>query len=315
MDVHKSFHLKDARNFHLKVILNHTVRLYCDMHDSWEIDEESLDQCDFYFKRSYNRKKIEHLKKVYPFGFNYEVYPNDMDLFALQRSLFLSTGWKERIIKSLHSLKIVDKYFCPPRLEYLESLPDYHADPKIIFAARLWDPNDDQERPEGEKGDMVYVNKMRVECVRALRKEFQDKFYGGIAPTKFAIENFPDTIIPDFNNSRKRNYLRLLRDFPIVIATTGLHESIGWKWGEYLSMSKAIVSERLHYDVPGDLKEGVNYLVFDSVDEGVKKAKILLENKDIRNSMMSQNFNYYHAYLQPEVIIWNTIMIALGNKV
>ncbi|MEK6766048.1 MAG: hypothetical protein AABY49_07500, partial [Planctomycetota bacterium] len=209
MDVHKSFHLKDARNFHLKVILNHTVRLYYDMHDSWEVDEEALDQCDFYFKRSYNRKKIEHLKKVYPFGFNYEVYPNDMDLFALQRSLFLSTGWKERIIKSLHSLKIVDKYFCPPRLEYLESLPDYQADPKIIFVARLWDPNDDQERPEGKKENMVYVNKMRVECVRALRKEFQDKFYGGIAPTKFAIENFPDTIIPDFNNSRKRDYLKL----------------------------------------------------------------------------------------------------------
>ena len=80
-------------------------------------------------------------------------------------------------------------------------------------------------------------------------------------------------------------------------------------------MSKAIVSERLHYDVPGDLKEGVNYLGFDSIDECVNKAKILLENKDLRNSMMSENYNYYQVYLQPEVIIWNTIMIAIGNKV
>jgi hypothetical protein len=47
----------------------------------------------------------------------------------------------------------------------------------------------------------------------------------------------------------------------------GLYESNGWKLGEYVAGSKAIVSEHLHYDAPGNFSPEQNYLEFNSADE------------------------------------------------
>ncbi len=86
---HKPQHLHDARLAHLSIVLNDSLKLYYDVHDSWEIDEEKLHQVDYYFKRSFAPAWLEALNlgeqraKIFPLGLNYPVYPSHRDIWAL----------------------------------------------------------------------------------------------------------------------------------------------------------------------------------------------------------------------------------------
>ena len=97
------------------------------------------------------------------------------------------------------------------------------------------------------------------------------------------------------------------------MATTGLHGSIGAKFAEYIAQAKAIVSEPLNYQVPGNLSSEVNYLEFTSIDGCVESAVRLIDDRDLRVSMMMDNCRYYHAYLRPDALILNTLAIAMSK--
>jgi len=62
------------------------------------------------------------------------------------------------------------------------------------------------------------------------------------------------------NLSNRRNYLEVMKQSDICISSMGLHQSIGWKTGEYIAASKAIINESFHYKVVGDFQIGKNYL-------------------------------------------------------
>src|SRR5712691_911132 len=89
----KARHLRYARYAGLRVVIDKRLTLHYDTHDSWEIDEEYLSACDFYFKRSFSSSYLKNLTKnrykIHPLGLHYVVYPNKLDTFAVQRSVFL----------------------------------------------------------------------------------------------------------------------------------------------------------------------------------------------------------------------------------
>jgi hypothetical protein len=96
------------------------------------------------------------------------------------------------------------------------------------------------------------------------------------------------------------------------VATLGLNNSNGWKLGEYVALSKAIVTEPLRYLVPGNFAKEQNYLEFTAPEELVESAARLFDNKDLRFAMMTNNYTYYQAYLKPDVLILNSLSIVLG---
>ena len=49
----------------------------------------------------------------------------------------------------------------------------------------------------------------------------------------------------------------------------------------------------------GPLKDGVNYLTFNSEEEFEGQLQVLLSNKDLYNSMICNNFDYYKKYIDP----------------
>src|SRR5262245_55929533 len=77
-DMSKPQHLRDARLAQLLVVVNGSIRLYYDNHDSDEIDDEAAEGIDFYFKRSYSRPRIPaHVaSKILPLGLNYPLFPD-----------------------------------------------------------------------------------------------------------------------------------------------------------------------------------------------------------------------------------------------
>ena len=114
--------------------------------------------------------------------------------------------------------------------------------------------------------------------------------------------------------TKKGDYLSTLKEYPICVATTGLHDSIGWKLAEYVAHSKAIVSEKLHYDLPGSFREGENYLEFASSDSCLSQVGTLMSDTVKRNDMMLRNHAYYASHVNPEALVLNTLLIALSKE-
>lgn len=60
----------------------------------------------------------------------------------------------------------------------------------------------------------------------------------------------------------------------ICIGSMGLDESIGWKTAEYVAAGKAIIHEKMSYQIPYGFNKDTNYLEFSSADECIEKLII-----------------------------------------
>ena len=299
----------DYKFFNTKVVLNEKIRLCYDLHDWNWIDEEILRESDFYFKRSYDPRYVSSLAekdKVFRLGLNYSVSSWSRDFFRLRRAKFFSGKDKlKSIIKSLKIAESFGKAGETEQLGNLEAFPDFSLEPKIIFMARAW--NTDKIENKTQKAEVEAINETRAECVRTLRQNFGGKFFGGLARDDYSAKYFKDALLADDNLSNKRRYLEILKNFPICVATTGLNGSNGWKLGEYVALSKAVITEPLFFEVPGDFAAGKNFLEFRNAEELANAAARLFENNDLRASLMMNNYRYYHAFLRPDSLILNTL--------
>lgn len=302
--------------FNTKVIINEKIFVCYDMHDWNWIDEEILREVDFYFKRSYDAQYISQLQeknKVFPLGLNYQVSSSEKDSFKLDRAAFYDGKNKiKAIVKGLRIDKFLGDKGETEQLKNLESYPDFTLEPKVLFMARTWNPNLIPDTKQKET--IEALNQTRAECVRALRKEFGERFFGGLAREDYAVEHFKDCLLPDGNLSGKRKYLEILKKFPICVTTTGLNNSNGWKLGEYVAFSKAIVTEPLFFQIPGDFAKEKNYLEFTSPDELVIQAARLFEDKNLRFEMMLNNYRYYQSYVKPDSLILNSLAAVSSRQ-
>ena len=182
-------------------------------------------------------------------------------------------------------------------------------DLRILFLTRLWSFNtEDPKKLDFLRG----INETRISLIRALRKRYGVAFCGGLRKTDLAMQMAPD-LITTYRMTNRRNFLRLLHEHDICIASTGLHNSIGWKLGEYVAASKAIVSERLHYEVTGDFLPNKNYLEYCDVPQALSAVESLMSSPERVYQMKLENQRYYMEYLRPDAIVWNALKIATGG--
>jgi hypothetical protein len=307
-------HLRGAGHAHLDALVGGKLRLHFDTHDAHEIATDELENCDFYFKRSYLPAALESLPaqqraKVMPLGMNYRVLPDIADGFAVRRALSMSGFSRATLSPLKHALDTRNRLGFQPRLRQMESAPDPGAAPNVLFLVAAYDPYDDPTRTQEKIDDRIFINETRARCIRLLREALGPRFTGGFGSNPFTRQNYPDLLWPD--SASQENYLRVLRSFPICVASTGLHGSTGWKLAEYVAFAKAIVSERLVYDVPGGFDSGKNYLEFGSPEECVHAAIRLIEEPELRRAMMRNNAAYYRDYLRPDALVKNALTRAL----
>ena len=298
----------DYRFFNTKVVLNDEITICYDTHDWNRIDEDILRDVDFYFKRSFDESYIaalDHKQKIFPLGLNYRVTSGNADFFRAKRSVFYRG--KDRIKTILKSLRFDN--FLPitetERLDRMESKPVADLPPKVLFMARAWDPGNVPDK--SQKAIIEEINETRADSIRILRREFGEMFFGGLARDEFSQKYFNDVVLPDHNLSNKQNYLELLREFPICIATKGLNNSNGWKLAEYVAFSKAIVTEPLCFRVTGDFGNETNYLEFTNTSELVDAVSRLVDSSELRKSIMENNYKYYQNYVRPDALVLKTL--------
>lgn len=295
---------------HLRVLLDRSIRVHYDMHDSGRILEEAADSADFYFKRSYDPTAIPPrlADKVFPFGFNYRLYPDGFDALELRRMVRLRGNWRVELLQlaqfaGLHHAPTVGKMHEPPR---------YGQEPHVLFMTRTWDPA--ECALPNLKEERERLNESRARCVALLRREFGRHFTGGLEPTAYALKHFKEHIIEDRGRTRQDQYLETLRRAPICVATTGLHGSNSWKTGEYIAFSKAVLSEPLRYAVPGEYRAGLQYLEFETPERCVEHAVRVFKDRHLREELMRRNYEYYCRYLRPDKLVLRTLAIAMGAQ-
>lgn len=316
--IHSNYTVSSYGKAVVKVILNNRYTIIYDLYDGKELLEiQKIDKIDFYFKRSFDREYVQKLgllHKVYPYGLNYLVYSKNT--FWIKR-----TNFKNDFINSLKTLirsnkflsknlNILDSYYtCDVR--NFEKMPLIDSNPKILFLTQTWKP--DHVSDSAKKEERIIINNTRAKIIRILREAYGKNFIGGFKDDEYTRKNYRDCIVPKYMTN-KNDYLKHMHSASICIATSGLEKSIGWKFAEYVAASKAIVTERLHFELPGLFVEGKNYLEFTSYDECVSSINKLIEDRHLRYTMMQANHEYYQSYVKPINIIFNTLIQIMKNE-
>ena len=293
----------------VEAIIDNKIVIAYDLLDGYNCNleklEEYISEVDYYFKRSFCKErnlKIKGNEKIFPLGFNYHVTIEGNPINSCNGIMNKIKEILKKVLKKDITQFTVDRLECGPsyKIEY---------SPKVLFCTRLWSP----EGEPGEsmisdklKSERMYINEMRVKIIRGLKERLGNNFIGGISDSEYAREKYPDLILPKSMTDRVK-YLKRLRDADICIGSMGLHQSIGWKTGEYIAFSKAIINESFRYEITGDFREYENYLSFSSADECITHVLYLVNNREEIVRMQQKNYKYYESYLKPDMLILNTL--------
>lgn len=290
----------------LEVVVNDKIKVIYDTMDEQDFYAKTvmeISDIDYYFKRSFKSYEANKYSfKAYPLGLNYNVYSKNGNILD-----------KKDVIKN-KLIKVVKNYKYDFYAEDFESFSLSEDIPKICFLARVWDTNSKEIENENVRQEREEINKFRVACIKACKENFKENFIGGIEDSEFARKNYPEFIIENKDITKRDKFLERIKETEICIATTGLHKSIGWKFGEYVAASRVIVSEPLYYELPGEFQNEKNYIEFRSVDELIDVLRKLINNKEKRQEIMNNNLYYYNNYVKPEIIVLNTLLKVIENK-
>ncbi|KEO72593.1 hypothetical protein [Anditalea andensis] len=303
-----------------RVLINGKYKVIYDTLDglNWiKKEDESLNlkqfqkltrEVDFYFKRSYLSDISEYVApscSYLPLGLNYNVVPDH----KLVNDGLLESLKKLSRPKQLYRDVLNRKVEQIPSSSY-EYGPRVNIPNKVLFLCRLWEYEMYDDSPIFQ-AQIEQINKSRIASIRACKEAFGDNFIGGVYDNPTSLKYAPDLIVSN-DYTHKLKFLHHIRSANICIGTTGLHNSIGWKLGEYVAASRAIISEPLHFGLPGDFVEGINYLKFTNTEELIANIQMLLDSPNKLKAMMEANHAYYNAYLKPDQMILNTLHKVLS---
>lgn len=299
----------------LTIRVNNNVSVAYDVADGYVLhDSIDLGRVDYCFKRSLRDSTVqnqEEAQKLLPLGLNYPVTSrNDFSFILTLWSRNYTDVIKRLALSNSWIVNLLGKGFLysDQSIQSFEALPLDTENPRVIFMARVWDPG--RVRSPTLQEERNHINNTRAAIIRTLRAELGDQFQGGLYAHPYAVKNYSDCLISNQYSAKRANYLKMMQSASICIATMGLEESVGWKFGEYVAGAKAIVSERFDCRLPGNFAEGKNYFEFTTVDECVARVFSLLRERNKRHTMMQANYDYYQNYLRPDALIWNTLTVA-----
>ena len=266
-----------------------TTRVAIDLRDGEGISQPIIDRVDVYFKRAYYQPECDRLpqysRKMLPFGFNYGCRS------TRSTARLLASIGGALALTGRPGIDRLKQYLLTPGQEVFELDPDAAVEPLVAFQTRLWSPE------EVAPGESEPLNIERLATVRALKKVFGDRFVGGLVPTPFARDRYPDDLTP--HSSKYAEYLRIKKRCLISVYTRGVEHSLAFKLGETFAASQCLVSVPLRYGLPVPIEVGRHYLEFEGVDACVAACERLLADPALAQSMRRANHDYYRREIEP----------------
>lgn len=270
-------------------------QLFFDMADNSIIHTEIYDRADYYIKRMLLKSDFKRKNKLLPFGLNYGVYYKDNYLKTLFFKDWKFMKYSLRYSKTASKILNIKNGIHTCELSKMHSLPSRGRN--IVFRSRLWDPS--RNICGTKKEEREIMNRERIELQNSLQRIYENKFRGGIETDPYSKNMARDYLLSK-EEYHKKNYLQLLKKSSIGIVNQGLEKSIGWKFGEYISHSLAIITTPINeYQLLGPLKEEEHYFSFKTAEECLKKTDLLFSNDKLRMEMQQANVEYYRQWLHP----------------
>jgi hypothetical protein len=306
-------HLRDKASWMIYLVVDDHKRACIDLSDGNEIDPAAQRECDVYFKRSLHLSSVpESLRaKLRPFGLVYDNIYLGYDPFALWRKLHMNAPLRIRAAE-------VARWFKRPlaaalgrgdRTHFANSatVPQTHQPARLLFLTRLIDPADFKTLSGDSRADYEAMNEMRVQCVRQLRREFGPQFLGGVEASEFAQRHFPDIVASSPGATKHRTFLELVRQHPICVSTSGPRRSPAFDLAAYTGASRAIVSEAISSELPGNFAPDVNYLSFTTPAQCVEQAQRLIADPVRVRAQMRANWAYHNTWVRADALAMRVI--------
>jgi hypothetical protein len=273
-----------------------------------------VDDCDVYLKRSYYEPDLSDVpdplrRKIIPFGLNYgcrSASSTSRILSALIPNLAASLlRSPKKVLGQLNPRRSILYQYMTTALEAdFEQRPEAEVEASVLFQTRVYEPN------EIYPDDPVEVNEGRVRLVRALKKAFVEKFRGGLVPTSYAREHYPDAVSEQ--PTRQSQFIAWGKRSLVGVYTRGLYHSLAFKLPEYLAAAKCIVSEPLRNNLPQPLVAGEHYLEFRTPEECVERCARLLEDARLAASLRRQAWDYYQREVKSAAHLDGVLSRALA---
>lgn len=277
-------------------------RIAIDLRDRSDVfAKTALEHCDLYFKRSLYTPDLGpldrgHASKVRPFGLNFACRTRSATrlMYRSLAPILMRRGWT--------GLRELRHFLALPHIGEFERSREESLEPTIVFQTRVWEDH------EAANGEAETINENRVALIRALRKEFRDRYRGGLIPTRLALRRYPDEIskFP----ARRRLYTTMSRKNLIGIYTQGLFQSTAFKLPEYLAASQCIVAEEPRNVLPVPIVAGKHYMPFRSAEECVELCAQLLQDRDRADAMRRANRQYYASEVAPAARLMSILACA-----
>jgi hypothetical protein len=290
----------------IRCILNNKIIIYYDMLDGLNWIDGSLNKNfehfskykgNYYFKRSFtpSLQSFNQDLSIHPFGFNFYLSHNN--------------PFRNSVMQMILKYRISMKDFESTPAFYFKKSKINKTKKRVIFFTRLWDPRIEKNI---NKQELDTLNNTRISIIETCKREFSNYFIGGLEHSAFSKKMAAGLVAPRKYTARK-NYLSMVNDSSIAIATTGLHGSIGWKMAEYVALGKAIISEPLNFELPGNFSNKDNFLEFTDTQSLCEQIEKLLSSPSQTKQIQENNFIYGKKYMQPAQQIYSSLVLALNS--
>jgi hypothetical protein len=200
-----------------------------------------------------------------------------------------------------------------PLINDFEVVPASSVVERILFLSRVYSPSEAPKFYSKSPHKFHELNNMRAAVVQALKREFGPRFCGGLVPSVFAKQQYPNCIAEV--STHQRNFLNLMKYSLIGVTTLGLHGSTGFKLAEYIACGLCVVTEPLMFEIPVPLIENENLISFTSAEECILACQKLLSDRSLAMEMRKNNIRYYLNELYPPLLIFKKLKTAIIRKI
>lgn len=281
------------------IIANSITKIIIDFRDKPSIKESAYEWSDKYAKINFNiylTNKKFHAKIIsIPPGFGIKIWN------IWETAYYCFRNYIRCKFSPLLALKsyIGDYYAQYKRLnldEYINTNSENNnltpTKPYVFMIGSLWP----------HKNCIDGTNLMRktfIEICKTLKCNFEGGFSASVRHPQY--EEFKNLIFE--KRYSIKSYTEKTKLSAIVFNTPAVHNCHGWKLGEYLAMSKAIISTPLSNELPVELEHGKNIHIISNINELKFAINLLMEDNDYRKLLENGANSYYLKYANPQSVI------------
>lgn len=177
----------------------------------------------------------------------------------------------------------------------------------VVCLTRLWQPGD--SRSAEDRQWRKRMNSYRVDLIKRLRANLGDAFFGGIVSDDFSSQYPPAAgLLLDERTTSKHAYIETVARSSIIVTTSGLHRSVGWRFGEAMSLGRAVVTEDFACAVPGVPETSIPWSTFHDASDALELIETLRGYPPAIDDMQRRAREFYRDWLRPDALVARTLV-------